>query len=1030
MEEEKKFFDKPFGKTTFTYKIKTKRNREAISLGINCLKENSQLVLLFCSEINEIKINENNKITIIGRNNYEIINENIYKSKLYIQSEDSYIENEFITGYIEEESPELTNRFKKKRDLRLSITIKVDENKNILLINEGSPNIFCIFPLIGSEYLKLPFIINSPDFEPNEERNFLMLSGKDDEELNNRISSIGINRLLLSKSTKLFETVLNYILQNVYNNFHYLFQGLKNVPNDSINFDSKKFIDIFQTPIKNILIKYDVITVNNEKKKIHDVIFPSYSGLNQNFIQRYHELLTKFYPNQIPNFQESIQWSQFIWKNEIKLFNLTTFIQTLQEKIELKDDIVIYNELLSFINEYDQTLLDKYSLIPNQKGKLKKLNEQNFYQDINIHEDIIYLFESLKYDWKEYHMDKRISSIKLHNSHNIDNIIYLVDEIINIIKNKYPNDINPFKNCLFFKKSTENSGSKRRNYVIKFSQQIFKLEGQNEVILDEIPDSIWKKIDGYLIELIISRIDIGSFYYSPISKDDLNDFYEFLINNIPFEKLKKRKIFYSQDNQFKKFDDLQFLKKISPNLLEAFNKFYFKIDSKILHTNITVLESYFSGKIWDIDNITSTMKDEKKRNTGYDELITFCSFLPEESQMNYERQKSLFWLLSNTRQYSYFSSRSNYTIPKPEIIKCNNKTFWEIYDDDIINYITSNKDRIKISDFESSELIKNFNFLHSYSKGFNLCLNQRQQILLKSDLYQDENIPEDLKEILLYLDSKKDYYSILVFEGLNCNIKNKKTISDIVEDIDKALSNLKKPEEISSQTKRAINKLFNEFLNSEEYNNIRGNYNIFKSLLDKRADIELKYLFTTKERKEMFELKEKHGDDFQLLKYISHEELNIISKLKNNGQLNKFLEKQKNKPDPQLIRQIGYIGEYIVFKKLKSLNLFQKINWKNKNKNGEIFKFNEKNIYIKESNKHYDIKCLTKTNQKIYIEIKTSEKSYENAKDSSIKLSNKQYEFLLNSNEKSNKYIFRVFNIYNKNPIIIPLKFKSLNKIK
>jgi hypothetical protein len=45
-------------------------------------------------------------------------------------------------------------------------------------------NLFLVFPLIGTEKVNFPFIINSFDFKPTKERNGIILFGPDSERVN------------------------------------------------------------------------------------------------------------------------------------------------------------------------------------------------------------------------------------------------------------------------------------------------------------------------------------------------------------------------------------------------------------------------------------------------------------------------------------------------------------------------------------------------------------------------------------------------------------------------------------------------------------------------------------------------------------------------------------------------------------------------------------------------------------------------------------------------------------------------------
>ena len=56
--------------------------------------------------------------------------------------------------------------------------IEIDKENN-LVENETAPSHFCVLPLVGSEKHIMPIYLNSPDFEPDSERESLILIGED-----------------------------------------------------------------------------------------------------------------------------------------------------------------------------------------------------------------------------------------------------------------------------------------------------------------------------------------------------------------------------------------------------------------------------------------------------------------------------------------------------------------------------------------------------------------------------------------------------------------------------------------------------------------------------------------------------------------------------------------------------------------------------------------------------------------------------------------------------------------------------------
>ena len=194
-----RLIDSP-GWTTFKYHAITSRNKEAGKLGIQNFKENITKVMLFCPEIRSIELNNNGKILSISRG--DIIDNTSSDCKrliLYQNNGNDVIRRKYLFIDINEYNCELTERFNTDRNLRICCAIELDEDDNII-IDPNSPCLFCSLPLVGSESFELPFIINSPDFEPDSERQTILLDGKERNEELGKITEPGINKMILLKS--------------------------------------------------------------------------------------------------------------------------------------------------------------------------------------------------------------------------------------------------------------------------------------------------------------------------------------------------------------------------------------------------------------------------------------------------------------------------------------------------------------------------------------------------------------------------------------------------------------------------------------------------------------------------------------------------------------------------------------------------------------------------------------------------------------------------------------------------------------
>ena len=133
-ETEKSFSHIPStGWTTFEYNAKTTRNKQPGKLGIQNFKENIAKVMLFCSEINSIELDDNGNVFSITRG--ELI-ENLSGGcqKLTLNQKDGNNNKTRTCLFINinESNNKLTERFNIERNLRLFCAIEFDKDNNII----------------------------------------------------------------------------------------------------------------------------------------------------------------------------------------------------------------------------------------------------------------------------------------------------------------------------------------------------------------------------------------------------------------------------------------------------------------------------------------------------------------------------------------------------------------------------------------------------------------------------------------------------------------------------------------------------------------------------------------------------------------------------------------------------------------------------------------------------------------------------------------------------------------------------------
>jgi len=504
------------GWTSFEYKTKTKRNKEAGRLGIENFKINITKTMLFCPQLRSVKLNDNGKILFIERSENEIDqNYGCQKLTLNIKDGENNFKRTFIYAKIDEHNNELSERFGDKRNLRINCAIELN-NENNIFVDPDAPCLFCSLPLVGSENHELPFIINSPDFEPDTERQSLLLDGAITNIKSGKISDPGINKMILSKSIDLFKNIVNYICNNNIGRRHLLTRGLHSL-SDIQHFDSSWYKDKFTNPIKEALINYPIVWNGQEYMTLANAYLPkikSYEEIQDQ--QKAYNFISKVYHNKVPTFDQLDYFGENIFENNENINYVTTedcvrIISSYNDMDSFKREIAIdwewMDEFLSFINDTHQNYLKKYKIIPNMNKKFVELTN-DIKTSKTVPENMIECLEELGDPWRSKHIHNDINKFTTGTEHTIDDAVSVIRSYLKTWSNKYfiiipyiPNDC---KNDRFIEK---------RNTIYElcskaWSQDILARKNGNL-----FPEELWNGIDDKiflkLIEVVQSNERLG-----------------------------------------------------------------------------------------------------------------------------------------------------------------------------------------------------------------------------------------------------------------------------------------------------------------------------------------------------------------------------------------------------------------------------------------------------------------------------------------------------------------------------------------
>lgn len=799
MEESQKYYGDLFEWTTFTYHVSTDSGRRAIQLGIENFYKHITQTMLFCKELASVELNDNGKITNIIRRPIEEVAPNVMSAIFEIHGETTSIRRFLYSSY-HEYNKELSDRYRADREIRIDAAIEVDEN-NCIVSHAGNTSHFCVLPLVGIEtQLEEPIILNSPDFEPDEERQSLLLSGQNWDEEHNNISEVGINQIIYSKVYSLYDNLVSYLSSNSYGKLYLLANGLKKAKEHD-KLDEKWYSENVIKNYRDVLLKYPVVEpyANKELKKLADCIFVKESK-NENEV---FSLLTSLYPDKL--IKDNLEWSQFVWEEGLDIWNTEDLCKNIEEKnnwnnITLEEGVAVtdwYNKFLTHVQTYDERYLKKYALLPNMNGELKKIDAENFKQGEKVSAFIIDLLVKLGKDVKPILLHNDVTAVSLDSKYNSQsysadlnrlakNIIDDGDQttkvsrlmpLISIIPNAEEKYSSEFRN------------QRKRFYEICTS--LYSITDAVSITDNSLLDGAWKEIDTWFVSRVLNSLkSIGSLSKLPSGLDAkwLND--ALLALNIQISKLDAFEVLPNQEGNFcahkNLYEDAEVPEELKDDIFKSVDLNYKEIllhkdidasafsvnqnktiasfaadlKSKFATTNSYACGNYFRGKY-----------HYKPQNALDKVALYIVSLLPKDKESElYKYQRDLFdvskEILPSQTNFEgdiSFDSSDLWLFANEYVCSQIEETISSMGTLDAIDTSLGKVGEVKVWEV----LNKYYRFLsHANISYSNLSVFSNQNGVLKSfcDLNKDEgNIGDLLKNIIsLLVDPETDYRNILM----------------------------------------------------------------------------------------------------------------------------------------------------------------------------------------------------------------------------------------------------------------------------
>jgi hypothetical protein len=458
-------------------------------------------------------------------------------------------------------------------ETKIILPIQIVDNEHYLLpIDKEVPKIFLDFPLIGTEELHIPFVVNSPFFEPTEPRDGISLTGGKDEDTQKNVA-------VFNEAFRLYNIFIKYVEDKTeWKNLYNLADLRKPKEKDWIN--NSWYETAYLKPTRETLLSKSIVdTVRYNRRAIkgeETVDFPISS--EKEIREKLWELCNLSEHFILPIQKHIHKWHDIIWdkKYELTVETLVKWVETKQNINQLstflgKSEPEAFdwlNQVLELVNE-DETLLaqlnqDKIKILPNQNGLFQV--KSKLYIDNGIDENLKSVMATLGTDWKIFLLNRSINDLSgiIFNSKDQDSITTEINRILNEGKN--PN-IN--KACILLTSLIPNTENKIRKSIYEFSKFLFSIEINEITPIAFFNPTIWEISDKLIIKRIViaiancQNIEVFKINYGFHSSEEalkwLDDFITFLDKN-GYENLlnlKTAPILPNQNGVFKYKDILQ-----------------------------------------------------------------------------------------------------------------------------------------------------------------------------------------------------------------------------------------------------------------------------------------------------------------------------------------------------------------------------------------------------------------------------------------------------------------------------------------
>jgi hypothetical protein len=351
--------------TSFSYNLRKKlpglsSSVDTVALGLEQIYDVLPYTLCFMSKVQSVEIVDNRAKANVR--NFQIIRKQSSNSlqKFEIKENLQSTEIEFV-----------------KLKYQQVETVYRHEGGAIQPLPKDISKLFCGLPMIGSENIGLPFILNSFEFEPTLEREGVEITPNDTK-----------NLTLFKQAIELYQLLMNDIAQKQLDNAYYLtklnykYHGVEG----SKNMYKRDFVPLFQKKIESSKI---VKNANGKLISFSEMLLPYKEGKSfPDLFKHASEIKNSRFPS-LSSYEGWINATDFILFPKQK-YDLKIFIEEISQTQQIQAFVLSSNVsvldwlrgVASMVNEENEDLFSHFAILPNQKGNLKKNKELFIDKDV------------------------------------------------------------------------------------------------------------------------------------------------------------------------------------------------------------------------------------------------------------------------------------------------------------------------------------------------------------------------------------------------------------------------------------------------------------------------------------------------------------------------------------------------------------------------------------------------------------------------------------------------------------------------